>query len=183
MAIDDHHVDPILPLELQCLILQMALENNMNDPLKLLFISKDVFDWLIQILYKTISLFSQHSFAWPPLPFPITKLPEYGRYVQHLLVMPVPEDVLDQYLRYCSNIIYFGSQASLSHLNLNEPHSPDINDIDLTSLFSKITHLDIEELHIAFLSHFPSLTHLVVHYGVDYVVVFVLAVLEVFGGC
>ena len=52
MAIDHHHVypDPILPLELQCIILRMVLENDMEDAKNLLFISKHVFDWQVLFL-------------------------------------------------------------------------------------------------------------------------------------
>ncbi|TFK73813.1 hypothetical protein BDN72DRAFT_834157 [Pluteus cervinus] len=154
----------------------------MNDAEILLFISKAVFNWLIQILYKTISLLEGHSFAWPPLPLPLAKLPEYGRYVQNLLVMAAPSDVLDQYLRYCPNIINFWSDESLSqrqlerliclplrHLKLGDSYClssvipQNAFTSTTTSLFSTITHLDIEELDIPFLSRFLSLTHLVLH--------------------
>ncbi|TFK73825.1 hypothetical protein BDN72DRAFT_834171, partial [Pluteus cervinus] len=159
----------------------MALEKDMEEAQNLLFVSKDVFDWLIQILYKTISLFSNNKFAWPPLPFPITKLPKYGPYVQHLLVTAVPEDVLDQYLRYCSNITNFGSQEALSQSQLERLLRLHLSQLKLsedafTSLIPPtpvpthihhVTHLDIQELHVTFLSHFPSLTHLIVHDDVD----------------
>ncbi|TFK58568.1 hypothetical protein BDN72DRAFT_966314 [Pluteus cervinus] len=180
----DHcHVHPVFPLELQCIILRMALENDMNDAQNLLFISKDVFDCLIPILYKVVILRQRNQLAWPPLALPIEKLPQYGRYVQHLLVTPtsVRDNGVDPYLQYCPNIINFGRQEAflpsqlehlvrlpLTQLRLGNPAARSLPLIPSTFiLFSKITHLDIKEPDITFLSHFPSLTHLILEEDFD----------------
>ncbi|TFK73824.1 hypothetical protein BDN72DRAFT_956169 [Pluteus cervinus] len=173
---DDIHVSPVLPLEIELIILQTALESNMKDTKNLLFVAKYVFDWLIPILYKVIILNLNKQRAWPPLPLPIAKLPQYGQYVQHLFIMATPEDVADQYLKYCPNIVNLASWKGFSQPQIEHILRLPLRQLDLVSrypstripvipsvlaLFSKITHLGLEVLQIEYLEHFPSLTHLV----------------------
>ncbi|TFK73826.1 hypothetical protein BDN72DRAFT_893554 [Pluteus cervinus] len=182
MAIDDHHVDPVLPLEIKFIILQMALKSDMRDAKNLLFISKDVFDWLIPILYNAVVLTSYEPHAWPPLPLPIAKLPQYGRYVQHLFAISTPETVLDQYLEHCPNIVDLASWDQFSQSQIRSIVRLPLSQLILSSdaatsmpltpptlkLFPKITHLSIEGLDTSFVSHFPALTHLVFDEYIDF---------------
>ncbi|TFK58569.1 hypothetical protein BDN72DRAFT_966315 [Pluteus cervinus] len=164
MAIDDHHVDPVLPLELECTILQMALESNMADAKNLLFVAKHVFDWLIPVLYKVIVLSREKLYAWPPLPLPTTNLPQYGHHVHHLFAaLNTNRPTVDKYLKHCPNIVNFSSWMALSDLQfdlvLHLPlHQLNIRIIQqkhsnppIPSVFSKITHLTAEVV-----SHDPS---------------------------
>ncbi|TFK73807.1 hypothetical protein BDN72DRAFT_956156 [Pluteus cervinus] len=151
MAIDAQHVPPDLPLELERVILQMA-------------------DRLIPILYKVVVLSTQAM--WPPLPLPIAKLPQYGRYVQHLLIGSARDKMIGQYLKYCPNIIDFASGMPLSEpqmklvdrLPLHQLYLNFYNSSASPStliLFSQVTHLDAAALDLSLLPHFTSLTHLV----------------------
>ncbi|TFK73812.1 hypothetical protein BDN72DRAFT_956161 [Pluteus cervinus] len=181
MATDNHHVDPVLPLEIERIILQMALKNDMNNAKNLLFICKDVFDWLIPTLYNVVVLTSHKGYAWPPLRLPIAKLPQYGPHVRHLSIMWIPDTVVDQYLQSCPNIVDLArseefSQSQIEHiarlpLRQLELNSKDARSIPMTpsilALFSKITHLHAEELKVQYLSYFPSLTHLVLGMDVE----------------
>ncbi|TFK60547.1 hypothetical protein BDN72DRAFT_850435 [Pluteus cervinus] len=168
----------VLPLELEHIILQMALENDMTDAKNLLFVAKYVFDWLIPILYRVVIL-SRSLNAYLPLHLPITKLPRYGRYVQHLFIESAPDEIIDQYLEFCPNVTDFAYWTTLTEPRINSVvrlpnliqlglNFHDILDIRFTpsalAAFSKITHVDAEALDVSFLSHFPSLTHLVLRF-------------------
>ncbi|TFK73822.1 hypothetical protein BDN72DRAFT_956167 [Pluteus cervinus] len=177
MAIDSRHLLPTLPPELQLIILQMALENNMTNAKNLLFIAKHVFDWLIPILYKVVILSRKDLYAWPPLPLPIAKLPQYGRHVHRLLLLSSPGHIIDQYLQHCPNIVDFSSSEELSdaqwELALRLPLH-QLNPTFITwkqysnpsnpSLFSKITHITSNGEQLGRISHnrYPSLTHVVI---------------------
>ncbi|TFK73827.1 hypothetical protein BDN72DRAFT_893555 [Pluteus cervinus] len=183
LAKDTPRIGPTLPLELERIIFPMALENNMADAKNLVIVAKYVFDWLIPIVYKVVLLSSGHGGPkWPPLPLPISKLPRYGRYVQHLFIMPTPENVLGRYLQYCPNIVDLASWQRLSgaqieliaHLPLTRLTLSDTasRGMRLTSsaltVFSKITHLDLEDVKTRFIRHFPLVTHLAICSGIDF---------------
>ncbi|TFK73811.1 hypothetical protein BDN72DRAFT_834154 [Pluteus cervinus] len=179
MAIDDHLIDPVFPREIECVILQMALKGDMNDAKNLLFVAKRVFDWLIPILYNVIVLDSlEEGVAWPPLPLPIAKLPQYGLHVHHLFVTRSTRDKnLDQYLKYCPNIVDFASWEELSQaqikrvlrLPLSQLHlsGTAVRGMPLTpstfALLSHVTHFEDDD-H-TFLSRLPSLSHFVDNIG------------------
>ncbi|TFK73806.1 hypothetical protein BDN72DRAFT_834149 [Pluteus cervinus] len=154
----------VLPLELEHIILQMALENDMTDAKNLLFVAKYVFDWLIPILYKVVTLCRSLN-TYPPLHLPITKLPHYGRYVHHLFIEQASDEVIDRYLEFSGPTLQNLKRVvrlPLTHLDLNFSAAINIHFTPVTlSGFSNITHLDVEDPNIPFLSHFPSLTHLV----------------------
>ncbi|TFK73808.1 hypothetical protein BDN72DRAFT_834151 [Pluteus cervinus] len=176
MTLNAHDADPILPPELELIILQMALENDMADAKNLLFVAKRTFDWLIPILYEIVILSRDKRRAWPPLRLPVAKLPQYGRHVCHLFVITTRDNVLDQYLQSCPNIIDFASERTLSdsqirrlvHLPLYQlnvsfiPKSTIGSPPLISALLSNITHLTVDKYDLTFLPHCPSLTHLVI---------------------
>ncbi|TFK73823.1 hypothetical protein BDN72DRAFT_956168 [Pluteus cervinus] len=177
MAIDDHHVLPVLPPELQFIIFQVALENNMIDAQNLLFVARHVFDWLIPILYKVVLLSPRNLYAWPLLPLPITKLPQYGRHVHRLLLLSPPDHILDQYLQHCPNIVDFSSFSELPDPQFDLVLRLPLHHLCTTfiarkqylnplapSVFSKLTHITTNGEQIGLVSHchFPSLTHLAI---------------------
>ncbi|TFK65033.1 hypothetical protein BDN72DRAFT_962829 [Pluteus cervinus] len=174
--------DPIFPPEIEHIIFTSAVKNqNLRPfPINLILVARRVYEWLIPVIYRTISLQEGHEY---PIQWDAEKLAKYGIYARHLFVWKPSSHFRDTPqatkipLVLCPNVTdllwwprnYKADTGAISHLPLTHL-SILLNIVQQTphmiQTFSNITHLDnIGSFtdDITLVNHFTSLTHLSVH--------------------
>ncbi|TFK60361.1 hypothetical protein BDN72DRAFT_850573 [Pluteus cervinus] len=169
--------DPTFPPEIEYLIFTSAVERRdlRPFPINLVLVAKRVHQWLIPIIYRTISLNAgqEYPIRWNP-----ETLEKYGKHVRHLFVWtPSPKfngRSLALPLSLCPNITnliwwaptHKAEVKAMSHLPLTYL-SIELNNVkqtpEIIKTFSRITHLDNIGTftdNIIILDHFTALTHI-----------------------
>ncbi|TFK65019.1 hypothetical protein BDN72DRAFT_962816 [Pluteus cervinus] len=169
--------DPTFPPEIEHVIFTSAVEHQdlRPFPINLILVAKRVHQWLIPILYRTISLHADQEYPilWGP-----ETLEKHGKYARNLFLW-TPSSEFDGIspdlpLSLCPNVTnlfwwaptHKAEVKAISQLPLT-CLSVELNNIeqtpDIIKTFSRITHLDnigIFTDNIITLDHFTSLTHL-----------------------
>ncbi|TFK65034.1 hypothetical protein BDN72DRAFT_846116 [Pluteus cervinus] len=178
--------DPIFPPELESIIFAtaLALKDTGESALNLILVAKRVLSWLVPELMRTLAVQTTVSDPVYYRRCNLHMLKQYGAHTRELLLWKDSDDNEgirpDQYVSLCPNItnllLWTGidnaqidaiAHLPLMHLSVNLKELIRTNRTSLSSLFSKITHLDLvnimrQESEIVELKAFSSLTHLAV---------------------